>query len=403
MYTFVLFCRALALAVAAATSAFAQNLDQNGAFDGRHRWLDSCRRRANGSFGMDRGSIHLASEKSQSSATQCVSAEGGQAFVATAQVTGHCPGARLYAIWADQDDCSDFRSFPANVAISKLSDQWELLTVAVPARDDAYKIFVELLNIGGCSGGYFFDDVTLEFDAIYRRRFRRYVRRRKSPALMAKTCCPLGVLLMSLTSSAVVDKFGPHSRRGTIDDIPTSRALHRRLRELVRSRRCAGRKSYPESVFRRPADRLAIHPRLDQVSWTSSVDYPVAGSHAPGRWCSTARTDAVARVPVRAGSATRLDYSRACACNSHCTGQRLYIFWTDASCVAGERVRQRGVHARRQMGSGHALAHPPSGTSWAIVVADNAGGVCKSPAFVDDVVFMPETIFADGFELPALL
>jgi hypothetical protein len=171
MNTFMLFCRVLVTLLLSATPLFAQNLIENGAFDGStDGWVKSDSVEWS-SFGMDYGSIRLYSESSTSSATQCVSAEGGQAFVVTAQVTGHCSGARLYAIWSAKDDCSDFRSFPSNYVVSKLSNVWEQLTLVVPARDDASKIFVELLNNGGCSGGYFFDDVTLSFDEIYRDDF----------------------------------------------------------------------------------------------------------------------------------------------------------------------------------------------------------------------------------------
>jgi hypothetical protein len=167
MYTFLLFGRVFAILLLTATAASAQNLIQNGAFDASADGWTMSDAVEWSPFGMDYGSIHLASETTNSTATQCVSAEGGEAFVVSAEVTGRCAGARLYAIWSDRDDCSDFRSFPSNFNTSKLSNQWELLTVTVPARDDAYKIFVELLNNGSCSGGYFFDDVTLRFDAIY--------------------------------------------------------------------------------------------------------------------------------------------------------------------------------------------------------------------------------------------
>ena len=97
------------------TPLFAQNLIENGAFDGStDGWVQSDSVEWS-SFGMDYGSIHLYSETATSSATQCVSAEGGRAFVVTAQVTGHCAGARLFAIWSAKDDCSDFSSFPSNL------------------------------------------------------------------------------------------------------------------------------------------------------------------------------------------------------------------------------------------------------------------------------------------------
>ncbi len=154
-----------------ATSAFAQNFIRNGAFDASaDGWVMSDAAEWS-TFGMDYGSIHLWSDKTTSYATQCVAAEGGATFVASAQVSGQCSGARLYAIWSAKDDCSDYRSFPVNFVTSTLSNQWQLLTVVVPARDDAHRIYVELLSNGNCSGGYFFDDVTLLFDAIYKDDF----------------------------------------------------------------------------------------------------------------------------------------------------------------------------------------------------------------------------------------
>lgn len=172
MYTFTLFIRALAALLALiSTTVFAQNLVENGEFDGSiDGWTQSGSVEWT-SFGMDYGSIHLASETTASSASQCIPVESGSALVATAEVTGQCPGARLYAIWSDRSDCSDIGSFPGNGVVAQLHNEWELLTVFVPARDDAYMIDVELLNLGGCSGGFTFDDVTLRYDEIYNDDF----------------------------------------------------------------------------------------------------------------------------------------------------------------------------------------------------------------------------------------
>src|SRR5215475_2393592 len=99
MYTFSLFCRSLAFAFVTTTAASSQALDTNPTLynnaDGWHlsslsQWDP---------YGYDRGSIHLQSTSSESSATQCVPAEGGQTFVATALAYGSCPGARLSALW----------------------------------------------------------------------------------------------------------------------------------------------------------------------------------------------------------------------------------------------------------------------------------------------------------------
>jgi hypothetical protein len=166
MYT-LLFRITLILAIGI-SYAPAQNLIINPGFDiGTDGWTTEGDAGWEQTYGLPAGSMYLASETSLSRASQCVIAEGGQAFVATAQVIGQCPGARLYAIWSNRADCSDIGSFPGNGAVAQLHDVWELLTVAVPARDDAYMIDVELLNVGGCSGGYNFDNVTLRFDAIY--------------------------------------------------------------------------------------------------------------------------------------------------------------------------------------------------------------------------------------------
>lgn len=167
MYMISLFFRALALLFVAVSTASAQAIDTNPTlYENTDGWTLSSLAQWD-PYGYDRGSIHLQSTLSQSSATQCVAAEGGKAFVATARVYGSCPGARLYALWADTDDCSDIDHFPGNGTSSTESDEWELLTVVAPARDDAYKIELKLMNLGGCASGFYFDDVTLEFDEIF--------------------------------------------------------------------------------------------------------------------------------------------------------------------------------------------------------------------------------------------
>src|SRR3569833_2022030 len=168
MYTFALAIRVLIALPLFVATAVAQNLVQNPDIaTNTDQWITTASVEWSPVGRGAAGSVHLTSETTVSSASQCVTAEGGFAFVLSAHVTGHCPGARLYAIWADTPDCSDISSFPGNVAYSTLTDQWELLTVAVPARDDAYKTDVKLMDTGGCSGGYFFDDVTLVYDAIF--------------------------------------------------------------------------------------------------------------------------------------------------------------------------------------------------------------------------------------------
>jgi hypothetical protein len=140
----------------------------------------------------------------------------------------------------------------------------------------------------------------------------------------------------------------------------------------------------------------------DQVSWTPSADYPVPGSGSAGalKLDGTAMPSlAFQCVPVR----DDFHYVASMRVNSHCVGQRLYVFWTDASCIAGDALASAASVRADKWDLVTVPAQPPLGTSWAIVVADNPGGVCKSPAFVDDVVFMPETIFVDGFEQPGFL
>ena len=171
MYTFCLLWRSLALLFLVMTTASSQALDTNPTlYENADGWTLSSLSEWD-TFGYDRGSIHLQSTSSQSRATQCVAAEGGQTFVATARVYGSCPGARLYALWADTADCSDTDRFPGNGIESTLSDEWEPLTVLVPARDDAYMIELVLLNLGGCTSGYYFDDVMLQFDDIFNDGF----------------------------------------------------------------------------------------------------------------------------------------------------------------------------------------------------------------------------------------
>jgi hypothetical protein len=167
MYTFSLFCKALALVFIVAVPALGQGLATNPTlYENADGWTLSDLAQWD-SYGYDRGSIHLQSTSSISTATQCVAAEGGQAFVATARVYGACAGARFYALWAAADDCSDIDHFPGNGTTSTAVNEWEPLTVAVPARDDAHMIELKLMDVGGCSNGFYFDDIDLHFDAIY--------------------------------------------------------------------------------------------------------------------------------------------------------------------------------------------------------------------------------------------
>lgn len=168
MYTFTYPCLLLACALTIARAAHAQSVDNPDFDDGIAGW------KVSGSsvvwapsFGFDSGSIHLATDSTASFATQCVWAEGGETFVATARVYAQCSGARLYAFWASASDCSDTGAFPNYFTRSTLANVWEPLAVTVPAQDGAWAIQLMLFNGGGCPDGVYFDDVSLQFDTIY--------------------------------------------------------------------------------------------------------------------------------------------------------------------------------------------------------------------------------------------
>lgn len=169
MYTFGYRLLLLAFLSTIVLAAHAQNIDTNPDFDdGIAGWTIS----GSGvvwapSFGFDAASIHLDTESIASFATQCVWAEGGETFVATARVYSQCSGARLYAFWANASDCSDTGGFPNYFTHSVLSNVWEPLTVTVPAQDGAWAIQLMLFNGGGCSDGVYFDDVALQYDKLY--------------------------------------------------------------------------------------------------------------------------------------------------------------------------------------------------------------------------------------------
>ena len=138
---------------------------------------------------------------------------------------------------------------------------------------------------------------------------------------------------------------------------------------------------------------------VSQVSWTPLVDYPVSGSGTRGAMKldgGAMPSLAFQCVPVD----DAFDYIASMRVNSHCTGQRLFVFWTDAGCVAADASTSVASVRADKWDLVTAVVHPPLGTSWAVVVADNPGGSCPSSAFVDDVVFMKDDIFSNGFELP---
>jgi hypothetical protein len=172
MYTFSLRWLSLALILWVARIAYSQNIDTNPNFDtGLEGWATFGTVEWAPSFGVETGSMHLASSSSASYAMQCLSAEGGAAFVASARVYAHCPGMRFYVFWSATSDCSDTGAFPSYFAVSEKSDTWEPLTVTAPARDDVYKIELMLFNGGGCTNGAYFDDVIVQYDQIFNDGF----------------------------------------------------------------------------------------------------------------------------------------------------------------------------------------------------------------------------------------
>ena len=136
----------------------------------------------------------------------------------------------------------------------------------------------------------------------------------------------------------------------------------------------------------------------DQVSWTNTVDYKTPDSGVPGALVLDG-----SRGPVLAFQCvTILDslaYVASMRVQSHCTGQTLNVFFTSASCVAGTSfISAASTHADA-WDAVTLLAHPTSGAQRAIVVAESPPG-CATPAYVDDVVFETDLIFANGFEPP---
>ena len=167
MYTFVLRLLSISLLLLVTALARAQNIDANPGFDadivgwtpsGTVEWSP---------FGFSTGSIHLDTQTSVSTATQCIWAEGGHSFVASARVYSHCPGMRFYVFWSSNTSCTDTGAFPDYFAVSSKIDAWEPLTVTAPAQDGAFVIKLMLYNGGGCADGAYFDDVMLQFDSIF--------------------------------------------------------------------------------------------------------------------------------------------------------------------------------------------------------------------------------------------
>jgi hypothetical protein len=172
MYTFVLRLLSVAWLLLSVPLAHSQNIDTNPGFDtGIDGWITSGTVEWAADVGYRGPSIHLDTQTSASVATQCIWAEGGQSFVATARVYAHCPGARFYVFWSSNTSCTDTGAFPDYFAVSSQVDQWEPLAVTAPAQDGAFVIQLMLYNDSGCSDGVYFDDVLLQFDDIYNDGF----------------------------------------------------------------------------------------------------------------------------------------------------------------------------------------------------------------------------------------
>lgn len=136
----------------------------------------------------------------------------------------------------------------------------------------------------------------------------------------------------------------------------------------------------------------------DQVSWTNTVDYRTPYSGVPGSMVldsSRGPVLALQRVPVL----DSVDYVATMQVQSHCPGQTLNVFFTDASCTAGTTfISGASTHAD-EWDEVAFVAHPTAGAQCAVVAVEDATG-CTMPTYVDDVVFQLDAIFANGFEPP---
>ncbi len=136
----------------------------------------------------------------------------------------------------------------------------------------------------------------------------------------------------------------------------------------------------------------------DQVSWTNTVDYRTADSGVPGAMVmdsSLGPSVAFQCVTVL----DSLDYVASMRVQSHCAGQTLNVFWTDSSCTVGSSfISAASTHAD-VWDAVTLLGHPTVSAQRAVVVVENATG-CMTPAYIDDVVFDTDIIFANGFEPP---
>jgi len=147
-------------------------------------------------------------------------------------------------------------------------------------------------------------------------------------------------------------------------------------------------------------DRLNLwfYDPPDHVSWTNTMDYRTPDSGVPGAMVldgSIGPALAFQCVPVL----DSLDYIASMRVQSHCTGQTLNVFWTDAGCAAGTSfISAASTHADT-WDLVTLFSHPAIAATHAIVVVENPTG-CATPAYIDDVVFQTDVIFANGFEVP---
>lgn len=148
-------------------------------------------------------------------------------------------------------------------------------------------------------------------------------------------------------------------------------------------------------------DRLNLweHDPPGQVTWTNTMDYSVADSGVPGAMV----LDGTIGPAVGFQCVTVLDsvdYVASMRVQSHCPGQTLNVFFTDAGCTAGASFVSAASTRVDEWELITVFAHPTPGAQRALVVAENPGGCADNPAYVDDVFFGTDIIFANGFEPP---
>jgi hypothetical protein len=92
-----------------------------------------------------------------------------------------------------------------------------------------------------------------------------------------------------------------------------------------------------------------------------------------------------------------LVYVASVEVDAHCSGQQLFLFWADASCMAGDSVMAQSTRPDEwERLAVSSLA--PLGTQKALVVLENPA-TCAGSAYFDAVSLSPDRIFNDGFEV----